>query len=190
MTTASKKAYKAFKKKGKVRKKRLSLAKQITDSNGNFKGVKSTGPHTVVYKGDKKVEFYSRSRKEDVTGIEFTFEENGEKKTYRKPVTSKDGSKLHYFVEAMAPIDPGATVRLEYIKNGKQGYIDVKRLDEDEDVETIDNDDVSEEQEKTVKNEVTDEEMKEALGEDAERQRELAGADQVENDYDEEEIPF
>ena len=128
--TQSKQLYNKAKEKGKVSQiiPFLELAKKVKDEYGKPKGTKSTGPKKVKFLEDKVVmgkDFSTGTEREE---MEYIFEENGERKKYRKPIHGEDGN-LHYFIEGMKDFNYGDELILEYIKKGKTGFIDIREID-------------------------------------------------------------
>ena len=124
---------------GKIPTPFLQLAVQIKDDEGKKKGVKGTGPHTVKFLSDKRVEGENFKTKEKRPEVEYTFEEDGQKKRHSVPVHNENG-ELHYFVQRMAEVKVGETITLEYkkIEGSFKGYIEVQRTESGEKVEAKD----------------------------------------------------
>ena len=115
---------------GKMPIPRLQLAIQITDKEGNKKGVEGTGPHEIKFISDKIVKGREYQTQQERLEVEYILEENGQKKQYRAPIKDKNGN-LHYFVQRMAEVEIGERIILEYKKKPGtfQGYIDFKRVE-------------------------------------------------------------
>ena len=126
--TISQQLLKKATEEGKIPPPFLQLATQVKDENGNKKGVKGTGSHTVKFISDKEVKGENFKTKEERKEVEYIFEENGIKKRYNVPVHSDKG-ELHYFVQRMAEVQKGETITLEYkkIEGSFKGYIQVDR---------------------------------------------------------------
>lgn len=129
METTSKKLMDKAVEEGKIPAPFLQLAVQIKDDAGKKKGVKGTGKHTVKFLSDKEVKGENFITKEERQEVEYTFEENGQKKKYNVPIHNDKG-ELHYFVQRMADIQTNETITLEYkkIPNSFKGFIEVGKL--------------------------------------------------------------
>jgi hypothetical protein len=91
-------------------------------------GVEGTGPHHVKLLEDKIVkgtDFKGNERFE----VQYLVEENGEKKKYRVAMKDENG-ELHYLVQRLAEFKEGNDIIMEYKRQGKRGYIDVRGIKE------------------------------------------------------------
>ena len=112
----------------------MKLSKQLMDVAGvvpklrlgtkTGKGVTSTGKHKVKILEDKIVKGLDSQTGKEIEYVEYTLEENGEKKVYRTKVKNKEG-KLNYLVQHLAEIKEGDEVYLEMKKQGIKNYIQV-----------------------------------------------------------------
>jgi len=141
MTTLSQKLQEKAQAEGKTQVPFLEVATQITDEEGNKKGVQGTGPHRVKFIRDKAVKGKDYNTKEERDEVEYLFLEGEIQKRYRKPVKNRDGN-LHYFVAEMAKYNYGDELTLEYKKKSGsyEGYIDVRKSVETEPVQTAEED--------------------------------------------------
>lgn len=132
METTSQQLLKRATQEGKMPLPYLKLAEQITDENGKKKGVRGTGKHTVKFLSDKAITGKDYTTKQERPEIEYTFEEDGQKKRYSVPVHNKNG-ELHYFVQRMAEVEIGEVITLKYQKkpNSFEGFIDFQRTMEE-----------------------------------------------------------
>lgn len=126
--TKSKQLFDKALKEGKVSVPFLKLAVQIKDDTGKKKGVEGTGPHTVKFISDKVVSGENFKTKEKRKEVQYTFEENSQKKRYCVPIHNENG-ELHYFVQRMAEVQKEETITLEYkkIEGSFKGFISVIR---------------------------------------------------------------
>ena len=104
-------------------------------------GMTSTGVHRVKLISDKIIKAKDFTGKE-VEFVEYTLEENGEKKVYKTKLKNGEG-KLAYLVQNLAGFKEDEEVFMEMKKAGMKNYVDVwsvnepKRAEvEDEDEET------------------------------------------------------
>ena len=125
--TISQQLLKRATQEGKLPLPYLQLAEQIIEA-GKKAGVKGTGPHTVKFLSDKAITGKDYTTKQERPEIEYTYEENGQKKRYSVPVNNKNG-ELHYFVQRMAEVEVGEVITLEYKKKpgSYEGYIDFQK---------------------------------------------------------------
>jgi hypothetical protein len=110
-----------------VSRKFLELAKK--DSRGV---PVSTGVHKVkLLRGEEQEKENYRGIVEE--GIMLYFDENGSEKQYFVPKfvsdkNSENYGNFHYLYERFADIEEGEEIEMEFIKSGKIGYIDVRKL--------------------------------------------------------------
>ena len=88
-------------------------------------GVRSTGPHTVIMKGDKIVKGMDYEKGEPIEKVRYIVEEEGVRKQYETDLQSKDNGELSDFVQRMAEIEPGTRLTLEYKRHDTRGYIEM-----------------------------------------------------------------
>lgn len=106
------------------------------------KGVVSTGKHKVKILSDRIVKGADINTGKDIEFVEYTLEENGEKKIYKTRVKNKNG-ELSYLVQHMAMIKEGDEIFIEMKKQGMKNYVSVTPVmgsveQEVEDLEEID----------------------------------------------------
>lgn len=125
--TISQQLLKRATQEGKLPLPYLQLAEQIIEADKKA-GVKGTGTHTVKFLSDKAITGKDYTTKQERPEIEYTYEENGQKKRYSVPVNNKNG-ELHYFVQRMAEVEVGEVITLEYKKKpgSYEGYIDFQK---------------------------------------------------------------
>ena len=85
----------------------------------------STGPHKVKILSDKLVKGTDFQTGQERPEVEYTFEENGERKTYNVSVKDKQG-QLHYLIQRFAEIPEGTELILEVKRKGVKNYVDVQ----------------------------------------------------------------
>ena len=107
---------------------RLSLAEKITDDYGKLKGTRSTGKHKVKFISDKVIKGKDFNTGNERHEMEYIFEENGNNYSYSKPLRDDNG-KVYYFIQKMDEFNYGDTLILEYVPKGLNGYIDIKKVD-------------------------------------------------------------
>lgn len=91
------------------------------------KSIVSTGKHRVKILEDKIIKGLDPMTGKEIEYVEYTLEENGEKKSYRAKVKNKEG-KLNYLVQHLADIKEGEEIYLEMKKAGIKSYIEVTPL--------------------------------------------------------------
>ena len=91
------------------------------------RGVTPTGPHRVKILEEKLVKKMNTEAVEEHF-VRYIFEEGGEKKQYDCHMKAKVGNDPHYFVQAMAEIEPGEELVLEMKKAGVKSYIEITRV--------------------------------------------------------------
>lgn len=92
-------------------------------------GMKSTGVHRVKLLSDKIVIKKDFKTGKDIEYVEYTVEENGEKKNYKTKLRNTEG-QLAYLVQNMAEFKEGDEVFMEAKKAGIKNYIDVWSVSE------------------------------------------------------------
>ncbi len=112
----------------KVSKQLLTVAKIVPKLRLGLKksggGVTPTGPHKVRMVEDRIIKGIDSQTNQEIEYVEYTFEENGEKKVYKTKVKDKNG-KLSYLVQRLAEVNEGDEVILEMKKQGIKNYIEV-----------------------------------------------------------------
>lgn len=96
----------------------------------------STGVHKVkLLRGEfgKRDTQYHHNQQ----GIELYFEEDGEEVKYFVPMWGDD-KKFHYLFERFKDIEEGSMLELEYKREGKRGYIDVREIGGEEEIDEDD----------------------------------------------------
>jgi len=86
-------------------------------------GVVSTGSHRVRFLEDKII-IKKDDQGKDIEYVQYTLEENGEKKSYSTKLRGPDG-KPSYLVQRIAEIPEGTEAFLEMKKRGIKNYIEV-----------------------------------------------------------------
>lgn len=92
-------------------------------------GMKSTGVHRVKLLSDRIIKANDFQTGKDVEYVEYTLEENGEKKIYKTKLKNKEG-ELSYLVQNMSEFNEGEEVFMEAKKAGIKNFIDVWSVNE------------------------------------------------------------
>ena len=103
-------------------------------------GVESTGPHVVTFIRDRIVKGVDYHTNEEREEVEYIFEERGEQKHYNAPIKNKAG-KLHYFVARISEFPYGIKLVLEMKNRGAKNYIDVKTVQNREEIPVVEEED-------------------------------------------------
>ena len=85
---------------------------------------KSTGTHKVKLISDRIVKDTEFGTGKEIEYVEYTLEENGEKKVYKTKLKNKD-SELSYLVQNLAEFKEGEEVFMEMKKMGIKNYVEV-----------------------------------------------------------------
>ena len=96
-------------------------------------GTEGTGPHRVKIIDAKVCKIRDYNTGAIVYGSKLLVEENGEKKKYTFSLKNETG-EIHYLVKTLADFKPGDEIVMEFKREGKRGFIDV-RLAEKEEIE-------------------------------------------------------
>ena len=96
--------------------------------------VRGTGPHSVKFVSDKIVMGTEYETGKERHEVQYIVEENGEKKKYQVPVKDKN-NEVHYLVQRFAELSAGEEVILEYKRKGVKGYIEVKRMGQEDGID-------------------------------------------------------
>ena len=92
-------------------------------------GVTPTGVHRVKLLSDKIIKATDFNTKKEVEYVEYTLEENGEKKTYKTKLKNGEG-KLSYLVQNLAEFKEGEEVFMEMKKAGIKNFVNVWSVNE------------------------------------------------------------
>lgn len=112
----------------KISKEILTIAKIIPRLRLGDKlekgGIKPTGPHKVKMLSDRIIKGKDPRTNKEIELVEYTMEENGEKKIYKTKLRGDDGLPS-YLVQRLAEVKEGEEIILEMKKQGMKNYVSV-----------------------------------------------------------------